>query len=139
MSRPASHVIDESDNEWHSLLPQLALSGMTSQLAQHCLLDHIGENEVILNLDNSGATLKSERTETQLSEALSAHLGRTVRVVLNLSDLNEETPEKRRERVRNELQQFAVASIENDAFVQYMQRLWGASVIPGSVKPYVDE
>lgn len=127
--------IAPSTNEWHDIFPQLGLSGMALPLAQHCLLDSVEDDRVILLLDESGSALQSPRAEAQLAEALVKHYGRELKLSFKLAELTEETPEKRSGRVAAEKQAEAEESIRNDPFVQQLQETFGATIVPGSIRP----
>ena len=133
---------DSSDNAWHELLPQLKLTGMAQQLAEHCLLqsplNEQVEGKVNLLLDQSGETLYTTRTAEALIQALQTYTGNQVQVEFTVSDVLGETPEKRRIRLQKEQQIAAERAIEDDPIIQQLQQKWGGVVIPGSVKPNKD-
>lgn len=122
--------------DWHSILPQLNLSGMALPLAQHCLLDSVTPERVILLLDASGATLQSARAEAHLREALSRYFGRELQLQIKLSAaLHAETPEQRSVRETGEKQAVAEAAIHHDPVVKQLQETFGAVIVPGSIRP----
>ncbi len=127
-----------STNDWHNILPQLNLSGMALPLAQHCLLESVGEEQISLLLDESGSTLQSPRAAAQLAEALAKHYGRDLKLHFNQVELSEETPEKRTKREATEKQVAAEAAIRNDPFVKQLQETFGAVIVPGSIRPRTD-
>lgn len=122
-------------NTWHTILPQLNLSGMALPLAQHCLLESITDTHITLLLDESGSTLQSPRAAAQLSEALAQHYGRELQLQFTVTVLTEETPEKRVLREAAERQAAAEAAITNDPFVKQLQETFGAVIVPGSIRP----
>ena len=124
-----------SPNTWHTILPQLNLSGMALPLAQHCLLESITDTHITLLLDESGSTLQSPRAAAQLSEALAQHYGRELQLQFMVTVLTEETPEKRGLREAAERQAAAEAAINNDPFVKQLQETFGAVIVPGSIRP----
>jgi DNA polymerase-3 subunit gamma/tau len=123
-----------SSNDWHTILPQLNLSGMALPLAQHCLLDSITDDQITLLLDESGTNLQSASATAQLEKALSAHFGRDTKLRFQVSQLQEETPEKRALRETAEKQAAAEAAIRNDPFVKQLQETFGATIVPGSIR-----
>jgi DNA polymerase-3 subunit gamma/tau len=127
-----------SSNDWHTILPQLNLSGMALPLAQHCLLAMVTDGQITLLLDESGSTLQSPRAEAQLTEALARHYGRDLKLHFKLATLTEETPEKRSIREVAEKQAAAEAAIRNDPFVKQLQDTFGATIVPGSIRPRTD-
>lgn len=126
----------EGDNSWHSILPQLNLTGMALPLAQHCLLDSVTPERVTLLLDESGATLQSTRAEAQLRDALSRYFGRDLQLQIKVSEvLHAETPEQRKVRETGEKQVAAEAAIHHDPVVKQLQETFGAVIVPGSIRP----
>ena len=125
----------DHDNEWHAVLPKLNLGGMALQLAEHCLLESLNAEQVVLLLDHEGSNLRTSRTEEQLLEALTRHLGTKPRLSLKLAEMPGETPGQRRIRVGQEIQQRAEAAIGQDPFVRQLQERFGAVIVPGSVRP----
>jgi DNA polymerase-3 subunit gamma/tau len=121
--------------DWHTLYPQLNLSGMALPLAQHCLLDSVTDDQITLLLDESGSSLQSPSAEAQLEAALSKHYGRTLKLNFQLTLITAETPEKRIVREVAERQVAAEVSITNDPFVQQLQAAFGAVIVPGSIRP----
>ena len=128
----------QNNNAWHDILPKLKLSGMSLQLAEHCLLARQTDTELFLELDNSGVTLRTERTLESLQQAVQAYFGSSMLVRMDVVDSIGETPEQRRIRVGRELQQQAEEAIANDPFVQQLQQQWGGVILPGSVRPKKD-
>ncbi len=126
----------EGDNNWHTIFPQLNLSGMALPLAQHCLLESVTDDQITLLLDESGSNLQSPRAEAQLGEALAKHFGRELKLQFKTAALSEETPEKRGLREQAEKQAAAEAAIRNDPFVQQLQEAFGAVIVPGSIRPH---
>jgi len=124
-----------SANDWHTIYPQLNLSGMALPLAQHCLLESVTDAHITLLLDESGATLQSESAEAQLAAALATHYGHPLKLNFQIGVLTDETPEKRTLREAAEQQQAAEAAISNDPFVQQLQEAFGAVIVPGSIRP----
>ena len=122
-------------NDWHTIYPQLNLSGMALPLAQHCLLGSVTDDQITLLLDESGSSLQSPSAETQLEAALNKYYGRALKLHFQLTLITEETPEKRVLREAAERQVAAEASITNDPFVQQLQETFGAVIVPGSIRP----
>lgn len=135
---PKTESTPISSNDWYTIYPQLNLSGMALPLAQHCLLDSVTDDQITLLLDESGSTLQSESAEAQLAAALAKHYGRSLKLNFQVGVVTEETPEKRTVREAVEQQQAAEAAISNDPFVQQLQEVFGAVIVPGSIRPHTN-
>ena len=123
------------NNDWHSILPQLGLSGMALPLAQHCLLGKVTDTQITLLLDSSGDTLRSALAEQQLQTALMQYFGRELTLHFAVQTLTAETPEQRTVREKRELQVAAAQAIQSDPFVQQLQATFGAMITTGSIRP----
>lgn len=123
-----------SDKDWHQICGELNVSGLAAQLAGHCALDAYDNDQMVLTLEEEGAGLLSEATESGLLNALQAWAGRSIRLTINVSKLNVETPSMRYHRVQEETQQRLEQMISQDPFVQQLQSQLGGEIVPGSIK-----
>lgn len=64
-----------SNSNWADLLPQLNLTGLVKELAQHCSVASWTREFVHLILDESKSTLLNKRYEDRLADALRQHFG----------------------------------------------------------------
>lgn len=121
--------------EWHQILPNLALNGMTAEFARHCLLSAKDTETLSIDLDRPGEHLHSESTEQELKQALQRHYGHELILKITLTSISEETPAKRAKRQAEERQQQAELEIANDAFVNHLKTAYNAQIVKHSVKP----
>jgi hypothetical protein len=128
----ASH---SSAEEWHQLLPNLALTGMTAEFARHCLLSAKDAEMLSIDLDKPGEHLHADATEQELKQALQKHYGQELTLKITLTNIREETPAKRAKRLVAERQQQAELEIANDAFVNHLKTAYNAQIVKHSVKP----
>ena len=121
---------------WHGLLERLKLGGMVRELAHHCEVAEQTESAIKLRLNPAHKSLLMNRaTQDKLQAALATHFGRTVKLVIEIGDLSGETPAQRAEAVRNERQNRAIESLEQDAFVRDMIETFDATINEQSIKP----
>ena len=126
------------DSDWAQILQQLAISGMVKQLAANCLLQKHEANSIVLTLDSRYKQLRNPKAEKRIQGALSEYFDAEISLQIEVADqqvLAAETPAQTGARERDERQQQAEDSIENDGFVQMMKKTMNAEIIPGSVKP----
>ena len=71
----------------------------------------------------------------KLQEALGAHLGRAVRVAIEVGEIATETPAQRNQAEKAERHAAAVASLEQDPFVRELIERFDATLEEASVKP----
>ncbi|MGB5398330.1 MAG: DNA polymerase III subunit gamma/tau C-terminal domain-containing protein, partial [Gammaproteobacteria bacterium] len=133
--RPATPRVD---GDWAQIMQQLAISGMVKQLAANCVLQKREANTIVLALDSRYKQLRNPKAEKRIQSALSEYYDAEINLQIELADqqaLPVETPAQTGARERDERQQQAENTIENDGFVQMMKKTMNAEIIPGSVKP----
>jgi len=122
--------------DWPALVKQLELRGVARQLAmQSELLSCEDDGQLIaLRVRVPVETLLSAGSKDKLAAALSEHLGKKVRLdteigattqTAHAADVADEA-----ERLRH-----AEQTLQEDPFVQTLIRDFGATIVPGSVRP----
>ncbi len=77
---------------WVDLVPRLQLRGLALVLAKSCTLTKKTESEWHLTLNNSQKPMLQPRTEKALTDALIAHLGSPVQIIITFSDTSDPKP-----------------------------------------------
>jgi len=121
--------------DWPAIVAQLGLTGSAAQLAAHCTLVGRKGEVVRLKLDRAGEDFRRPQVEQRLGQALEKYYGAPVRVEIAVSDGVEVTPARLQAQAADERQKAAEQAIESDANVRAMREIFGATVVPGSVKP----
>ncbi len=122
--------------DWPVQVKQLALRGVAQQLAMQSELLSYDDQEslVVMRIRVPVDTLLSAGSADKLAAALGEHLGKTVRleseigatsVTAHAADVAEQA-ERQRE---------AEQTLQADPFVQTLMREFGATIVPGSVRP----
>jgi DNA polymerase-3 subunit gamma/tau len=122
--------------DWPVRVKQLALRGVAQQLAMQSELLAYDEEDslIVMRIRVPVDTLLSAGSVDKLAAALSEHLGKTVRleseigaasVTAHAADVAEQA-ERQRE---------AEQTLQDDPFVQTLMREFGATIVPGSVRP----
>jgi DNA polymerase-3 subunit gamma/tau len=91
-----------------------------------------------LKLDQAHQHMLVGSTEQRLHAALQAHLGRELKLKITPESVQAATPAKIQAQAVADRQQAAEVAIREDPMVLALEAGFGASVIPGSVRP-VDE
>mgnify|MGYP001827547323 CR=1 FL=1 len=126
--------------DWRQILEGLSVSGMVKQLAANCQLLQQDGNTIRLGLDPRCKQLLSPKAEKRLQQALGEYFDADIRLEIETStDVGHETPAQAEAREKDERQQQAEKSIEEDGFVQAMKETFNAEVIPGSVRPTAED
>ncbi len=137
-TKSVARKIAAAGGDWMRIIEQLAISGMVKQLAANCVLKSHKDNTIVLALDTRFKQLRNSKAEKRIQSALSDYYDAGINLQIEIADQQElptETPAQNDARVRDERQQQAETSIENDSFVQMMKKNMNAEIIPGSVKP----
>ncbi|MFC5474912.1 DNA polymerase III subunit gamma/tau [Paraherbaspirillum soli] len=124
------------DGDWPLLAASLAVRGVAQQLAKHSEL---------VKCDSSGAavqfliripldTWRSAGSVDKLAAVLTEHFGRTVKVDTEIGSVRH-TASAKEEAERQERQRLAEQAAQSDPFIQSMVREFGATIVPGSIKP----
>jgi DNA polymerase-3 subunit gamma/tau len=122
-------------DDWLAIVAQLGLTGTTAQLAAHCVLVGRKGDLVRLKLDRAGEDFRRPQVEQRLAQALEQYYGAPVRLEIAVSEGVEVTPARLQAQAADDRQKAAEQSIETDANVRAMREIFGATVVPGSVKP----
>lgn len=124
------------DGNWPALAAALPLRGVVQQLAQQSELLQCEDNGdgVLIHLRIPLDTLRSAGSIEKLTATLSEHFGKPVRVTTEIGAVeqtaNAAAVAERETRLRQ-----AEENLQRDPFVQALMREFGATIVPGSIKP----
>lgn len=121
--------------DWHTVLGALKLGGMARELAQHCELRSVDEMQIALRLSPTHRHLQMKPAQDKLQQSLSDYFSRPLQLRIELAEVESDTPAATAQRDRRELQDRAVAAIEQDGFVREVIELFDATLIESSIKP----
>ena len=127
-------VGNNNEWDWHKILAELGLTGMTAQFANHCLLEKFEAGTLFLLLDKKGEQLHSVGTELELKRNLEVFFNKPVKLAIQAVNVSAETPAQRYDRRSEEEQVGIETMIEEDPFVLALQSKLGAQIVPGSIK-----
>ena len=139
--QPTPHVLQPIpelnwDGNWPLLAAALPVRGVAQQLAQ--------QSEFV-KYDNSGGafqfclrvaveTLLSAGSPDKLATALTEHFGQPIRLQTDIGAV-QHTANAKLIAEREERQRKAEETMHGDPFVQTLMREFGATIVPGSIKP----
>jgi DNA polymerase-3 subunit gamma/tau len=121
------------DGNWLGLALQLKVSGLTRQLVEQAQLVTVEGNHFRLRVPIKN--LLETGTIDKLKASLSQHFGRPIRVSAELGSVTGITVAATEESERAVRQAQAVDAIETDPFVRALVKDFGATIVPGSIKP----
>lgn len=121
--------------DWPQMIRSMNLTGMTRQLASHCVLRKISDQVCELWLDRQQAQIRAPQIESNLERSLQQYFGRPLKLVIHTDTLQEETPAIAEKRAQDERQRIAELEIETDETVRAFRDLFDARVLSGSTRP----
>ncbi len=121
--------------DWHGISATLNLGGMARQLAQHCELVEVSDDDITLRLSPVHKHLLGKAQQEKLQVELQSHYGRPLKLSIKLAEVEAQTPAERSRVVQNERQERAIAAIEQDGFVREVVDIFDATINESSIKP----
>lgn len=132
---PTVEIPVARSDDWHTILAALKLGGMARELGQHCEMRVLDGARIDLCLSPAYRHLQMKPAQEKLQQSLSEYFGRSMQMTIRLEEVVGETPAATAQRRRDELQERAVASVEQDGFVREVIDIFDATVIESSIKP----
>ncbi len=123
--------------DWHGLMRQLPVRGLVQQLAFQTELQDWNDSTtgVRATIVTPMPQLASESSVARLAEALTAHFGKPVKLVVEKGEVEGKTVAKVDAQIHQEKRLNAEQLIAADPFIQQLEKEFGAKVVGGSVKP----
>ena len=137
VAAPASSAVSVDRPDWHALMRQLPVKGLVQQLAFQTELQDWEDSPagVRASVVTPMPQLASEASVGRLADALTAHFGKPVKVVMEKGEVEGKTVAKVDAQIHQEKRQNAEQMIAQDPFIQQLEKEFGAKVVGGSVKP----
>jgi len=134
-SAPAASSAERPD--WHALMRQLPVKGLVQQLAFQTELQDWSDSAagVRATIVTPMPQLASEASIGRLADALTAHFGKPVKIVIEKGEVEGKTVAKVDAQIHQEKKMNAEQMIAADPFIQQLEKEFGAKVVGGSVKP----
>jgi DNA polymerase-3 subunit gamma/tau len=135
-SKSSAVTYNSDDPDWQSWMKALPVRGLLQQLAFQTELQSWNEqgNSVRASVIVGMPQLATKENILRLQEALSNHLGKSVTILIETGKANHSIAAVEA-KIRQEKQEGAEESIANDDFVKTIQAEFGATVVPGSIRP----
>jgi DNA polymerase-3 subunit gamma/tau len=122
-------------DDWLAFAQGLGLEGAVKQLAMHTEFAALTPFELRLHLERSNAHLLTDQLRARFAAAVQARLGNQVKVKFEVRDATAHTQADREAQRSEEDLRKARQAIAEDPNVRDMVDLFGASVVPESVRP----
>ena len=131
---PKSHESTEQ-TDWAAMIRAMKIGGMTRELANNCIIESIDDQVCTLLLDPGHKQLRGDTTEQKLLKAIRDYFGRPLKLVIEVREINQNTPAVQINRERLQKQEEAEQVIEADENIKALKEKFDARVIPGTIEP----
>jgi DNA polymerase III subunit gamma/tau len=125
--------VQQSNNDWASIVSSLNLRAMAKELANNCTLESMDDKVCNLLIDES--IIRGSLAEDQLQKALQAYCGNAIKLVFKSQKTLLDTPALQQRKAQQDKQQAAVDSIYADSTVQALTTEFDARILPDSIEP----
>ncbi|QMU61119.1 MAG: DNA polymerase III subunit gamma/tau [Gammaproteobacteria bacterium] len=127
--------LSENNEEWPKLVEKLGLQAVSYSLASNCSIESITDETITLHLAYKHEGIATKGAQQRLEKALQEYFGNELKLIIEISSNQLETPAKKKDRAREKIQSQAEKTAESDEAVKALKSQFGAEIIEGSVKP----
>ena len=113
---------------WYDIVDQLSITGVAKMIAEHSVLRTMQLPGIELVLSDKHDTLLTDAQRQGLGRALQEQLGQTVELAVSIAAVSSETPSQRKDRLAQERQADAEATLQQDATVQNLLSEFGGKI-----------
>jgi len=131
---PAPPAASGDIGDWPAFVQTLSLDGAARQLAAHCALAAQSPFEIRLTLAKRNEHLLTDNLRNRLVAGVQERLGSAVKVQVVVAEAVQDTPAARQAQTEDDELRQARERIAADSNVQQMAELFGAEVIPESIR-----
>ncbi len=130
-------ILNLKDNKenWSKLITNLNLQGVTDSLASNCSINTVSDSTIILTLEKQHEGIATKSSKLKLENALQDYFGKDLRLKIEISSHERETPAMEKDRENSNSQSRAEKKAQEDEVVKAFKSKFGAEIVEGSVKP----
>ncbi|MEL0083505.1 MAG: DNA polymerase III subunit gamma/tau [Gammaproteobacteria bacterium] len=121
--------------DWSQQAYALSLTGLVQQLAAQLVLVAVTENEYRFTLDPTHRAVLNRAAQSRLEQALSEHVGRSIKVVVDLASQSGDSPAKERQRLEQQRLEETTQKLREDPTVKALEGTFGAQIETASIQP----
>ena len=129
-----TQATDINKENWHNIISQLKISGMTKMLATHCTVAKLTENELELSIAEQHQGLNNDSQAKLLAKAIQEYLGRKIRVRIRAGLTDSKTPQERQKSEQKAQKNLAKSSLVKDSQLTDMMKMFDASIDTSSIE-----
>ena len=113
---------------WYDIVEQLSVTGVAKMIAEHSVLRAMQLPAMELVLSDNHDTLLTDAQRQGLGRALQDQLGQEIELTVTIAAVSSETPSQRKDRLTQERQADAEATLERDTTVQSLLSEFGGKI-----------
>lgn len=125
-----------SDIIWEKLIKELALNGMGLLLAQNCIWLKKENAHIYLQVDPKQQALNTEMASSRIKAALTEYFKENITLHIEAGSSNLPTPASQLAQKQEATLDAVKKSLNEDKNFQTILEEFGATIIPGSIKPH---
>ncbi|MCD6040046.1 MAG: dnaX [Gammaproteobacteria bacterium] len=119
---------------WADILAKLELTGMAQALAANCTLLELKDTQIVLSLSKQHEAMFNNKLLTRIEEALAKFFNKPMKLDIQLTSTEINTPSKLQHQKQAALQATAVEAIKNDSEIHKMMTLFEAKLDIDSIE-----
>lgn len=124
-----------SENQWSTILPNLAIKGASLALAQQCSLIKLTEDTAFFHLQKKHQALLQQKFQDRISDALSQYFKKSMKVIIDIAESNIETPASLAQKEKENRISEAEHAIYDDEKVKQIIQTFDATIVKDSITP----
>ena len=136
-----SKIKDEKNlsvkNNWEIIIKRLEIDSITRNLANNITFDSQKEETISFYVNKNLESVVTDKSKAKLKEALSNYFKKDINIIINISNDNLQTLQKKNEESYNNKILDANKKIDDDDFIKTIKEKFNAQSIENSVQ--IDE
>lgn len=133
-TQPMSAVTTSESHAWADILAKLQLTGMAQALATNCTLSSLTEHQLTLALSAQHAPMLNKKLLARMEEALVHYFNKPIKLEINLTSAEIETPSKLEQQKQMTRQSTATDAVKGDSEIQKIIQLFDATLDVDSIQ-----
>jgi DNA polymerase-3 subunit gamma/tau len=121
--------------DWKNLIDEMALTGLVRELAGNCILKEHDRDRIHLVLLPSQEHLLRTIQQERLQSVIHERFGKDVKLVITVEEPDSETPNQSKKRLKDEREQQAIESFNDDQDVKNIVDTFNATIEQNTIQP----
>ncbi len=137
---PPSHaLIDNEATDWAAILPQLKLTGLALNAAEHTEFVSKSNTEVILRVAKGHQSVFTASVLNRIEQGLTNYYKEVIKLTIKSDEAVLSSPAQQRSRTQKKSHEDAETALQGDPFFQQLQQEFSAELVRNSIEPLKDD